>query len=243
MDFFDVATSTPTVRRFSPRPIEQRDLERVLETANMAPSGSNAQPWEFVIVREASARREIQKMYRASWEPYKESAIIRGRKTLSPRAQKALSIGDDLALIIAGQLRQTGPASQVAAEPAAADAARLLGWSELGRGTTQHQAVRAGQLFLPDARPPGIQGPVHIFYRPEDVVLGTPAPDAPAGASLTAQITQVLPTRPLARVSLASDPPITALMLHRDLERLRLQAGTSATATLPAASVRVFPPT
>lgn len=101
MDFFDVATSTPTVRRFSPRPIEQRELERVLETANMAPSGSNAQPWEFVIVREAEARREIQKMYRASWEPYKESAIIRGRKTLSPRAQKALSIGDEFAASLA----------------------------------------------------------------------------------------------------------------------------------------------
>jgi molybdate transport system ATP-binding protein len=156
---------------------------------------------------------------------------------------EALSIGDHLALIIAGQLRQTGPASQVAAEPAAADAARLFGWSELGPGTTQHQAVRTGQLLLPDAAPPGIQGPVHIFYRPEDVQLGTPAPDAPAGASLTAQITQVLPTRPLARISLASDPPITALILHRDLERLRLQTGTSATATLPAASVRIFPAT
>ncbi len=101
MDFFDVANSTPTVRRFSPRPIEQRDLERVLETANMAPSGSNAQPWEFVIVREAEARREIQKMYRASWEPYKESAIIRGRKTLSPRAQKALAVGDEFAAALA----------------------------------------------------------------------------------------------------------------------------------------------
>ncbi len=101
MDFFDVATSTPTVRRFSARPIDQRDLERVLETANMAPSGSNAQPWEFVIVREAEARREIQKMYRASWEPYKESAIIRGRKTLSARAQKALAVGDEFAASLA----------------------------------------------------------------------------------------------------------------------------------------------
>lgn len=101
MDFFEVATSTPTVRRFSPRPIDQRDLERVLETANMAPSGSNAQPWEFVIVREAEARREIQKMYRASWEPYKESAIIRGRKTLSARAQKALAVGDEFAASLA----------------------------------------------------------------------------------------------------------------------------------------------
>lgn len=101
MDFFEVATSTPTVRRFSPRSIDQRDLERVLETANMAPSGSNAQPWEFVIVREAEARREIQQMYRTSWEPYKESAIIRGRKTLSARAQKALAVGDEFAASLA----------------------------------------------------------------------------------------------------------------------------------------------
>jgi ABC-type sulfate/molybdate transport systems ATPase subunit len=153
---------------------------------------------------------------------------------------EALSIGDDLALIVAGQLRQTGPASQVAAEPADPDAARLLGWSELGHGTTQHQAVRVGQLLLPDAAPLGIHGPVHVFYRPEDVLLGTPDPDTPAGASLTAPIAQVLPTRPLARVSLASDPPVTALMLHRDLERLRLQTGASAAATLPPSSVRVF---
>ena len=101
MEFFEVATSTPTVRRFSPRPVDQRDLERVLETANMAPSGSNAQPWEFVIVREAAARREIQKMYEAVWGPYKETAIIRGRKTLSPRAQKALSVGDEFAASLA----------------------------------------------------------------------------------------------------------------------------------------------
>ena len=101
MEFFDVATSTPTVRRFSPRPIEQRDLERVLETANMAPSGSNAQPWEFVIVREAAARRKIQKMYEAVWGPYKETAIIRGLTTLSPRAQKALRVGDEFAASLA----------------------------------------------------------------------------------------------------------------------------------------------
>jgi len=157
---------------------------------------------------------------------------------------EALSIGDDLAIIAAGQLRQSGPASQVAAEPADPDAARLLGWSELGHGTTDHHAVRAGQLLLRDAAPPGIDGPVHIFYRPEDILLGTPAPDAPAGVvSVTAPITQVLPTRPLARVSLASDPPVTALMLHRDLARLGLQAGTSAQATLPLGSIRVFPAT
>jgi nitroreductase len=95
MDFFDVATSTPTMRRFSDRPIDERDLFKILATANMAPSGSNAQPWEFVVVREAAMRREIQRLYELSWVPYKDSAIIRGRKELSERAKKALAVGDE----------------------------------------------------------------------------------------------------------------------------------------------------
>jgi len=101
MDFFEVATSTPTMRRFLDRPIPEAELIKILETANMAPSGSNAQPWEFMIVRDAAARREIQKLYDAVWVPYKDSAIIRGRTTLSPRAVKALKTGDEFAAQLA----------------------------------------------------------------------------------------------------------------------------------------------
>jgi nitroreductase len=97
MDFFEVATTVPTVRRFSDRAIEPLVLEQILETANMAPSGSNAQPWEFVIVRDSSTRREIQHLYELAWVPYKDTAIIRGRATLSARAQKALRLGDEFA--------------------------------------------------------------------------------------------------------------------------------------------------
>ena len=97
MDFFEVASSTPTMRRFSDRPIAEADLLKILETANMAPSGSNAQPWEFVVVRDPETRREIQRLYEEVWDPYKDSAIIRGRTTLSPRAVKALRTGDEFA--------------------------------------------------------------------------------------------------------------------------------------------------
>jgi nitroreductase len=95
MDFFDVATTMPTMRRFSDRAIDPRTIERILETANMAPSGSNAQPWEFVIVRDQAARGEIQKLYELTWVPYKDSA------TLSPRAQKALRVGDEFSASLA----------------------------------------------------------------------------------------------------------------------------------------------
>jgi nitroreductase len=101
MDFFEVATSTPTMRHFLDRAIPDAELVKILETANMAPSGSNAQPWEFVVVRDAAARREIQRLYEAVWVPYKDSAIIRGRTTLSPRAVKALKTGDDFAAQLA----------------------------------------------------------------------------------------------------------------------------------------------
>jgi len=101
MDFFEVATSTPTMRRFLDRPIADAELVKILETANMAPSGSNAQPWEFVVVRDIEMRREIQRLYEAVWGPYKESAIIRGRTELSARAVKALRTGDEFAAQLA----------------------------------------------------------------------------------------------------------------------------------------------
>ncbi len=154
---------------------------------------------------------------------------------------EALSIGNDLAIIIGGQLRQAGPASQVTAAPADPDTARLLGWTELGPGTAARGTVTAGQLQLPDVAPPGTHGPVRIFYRPEDLLLGRAPAGTQAAASLTAPAAQILPTRPLARITLASDPPLTALLLHRDLQSLRLQVGAAITVTVPPGCVRIFP--
>jgi molybdate/tungstate transport system ATP-binding protein len=153
---------------------------------------------------------------------------------------EALSIGDDLAVIVGGQLRQTGPAATVASEPADPDIARLLGWSELGHGTAAGGTARIGQLALHDAAH-GLHGPVQAFYRPEDVWLSPAAPEAPADDSLTAHVGRIVHTRPLARVTLRSDPPIAALMLHRDIDRLRLTTGDPVQVSLPPASLRIFP--
>jgi ABC-type Fe3+/spermidine/putrescine transport system ATPase subunit len=154
---------------------------------------------------------------------------------------EALSIGDDLAIIIGGRLTQAGPASQVTAAPAGPDAAGLLGWSHLGSGTiTEPGTVRVGQFTFPDVTDPQATGTVQIYYRQEDVVLSAATEPGPDSAGTT--IGEIIPTRPLARISLATDPPLTALILHRDLERLHAQAGDPVTAALPQASVLAFPP-
>jgi ABC-type Fe3+/spermidine/putrescine transport system ATPase subunit len=153
---------------------------------------------------------------------------------------EALSIGDDLAMIVSGQLRQTGPAAEVSAKPADPDVARLLGWSHLGHGTAASDTVRIGQLALSDTGAAGLHGPVQAFYRPEEVQLSPVTPDTPAGASRTAHVERILYTRPLARISLGCDPPITALMLHRDIGHLRLTAGDLIEVHLPPGSFRIF---
>jgi ABC-type Fe3+/spermidine/putrescine transport system ATPase subunit len=152
---------------------------------------------------------------------------------------EALSIGDDLAVIVGGQLRQTGPAATVAADPADPDIARLLGWSELGHGTAASGTARIGHLVLRNAAE-SLNGPVRAFYRPEDVELRPTTPDGPADGSLTAQLGRIVQTRPLARITLSCDPPITALMLHRDIDRLQLTAGNPVQVNMPPDSLRVF---
>jgi molybdate/tungstate transport system ATP-binding protein len=153
---------------------------------------------------------------------------------------EALSIGDDLAIIVGGQLRQTGPAADVAAGPADPDVARLLGWSELGHGTAGGGTARIGQFMFGDAVAAGQHGPVQAFYRPEDVQLSPVTPDTPAGTGRTAQVERIIHTRPLARITLGCNPPIAALMLHRDIDRLRLTAGGPVEVNLPPGGLRVF---
>jgi ABC-type Fe3+/spermidine/putrescine transport system ATPase subunit len=154
---------------------------------------------------------------------------------------EALSIGDDLAVIVGGQLRQTGPAATVAAEPADPDVARLLGWSELGHGTAGAGTARIGQLAFGDAVAAGLHGPVQVFYRPEDIQLSPRTGETPADAGLDAHVERIVHTRPLARVTLDCDPPIAALMLHRDIDRLQLTAGDRVQVSLPPGSLHVFP--
>jgi len=59
MDFLDLVKCRYSVRAYEDRPVEPDKLERVLEAARLAPSGSNRQPWKFVVVRDAATRHKL----------------------------------------------------------------------------------------------------------------------------------------------------------------------------------------
>jgi nitroreductase len=55
--FYTAVESRRTVRDFLPDPVPQEVLDRCLDAARLAPSSSNLQPWEFVVIRDPEVRR------------------------------------------------------------------------------------------------------------------------------------------------------------------------------------------
>jgi len=53
------------------RPVEMDVIRECLELALQAPTGSNAQGWHFVVVRDAEKRRRIGELYGQSFEAYR----------------------------------------------------------------------------------------------------------------------------------------------------------------------------
>ncbi len=48
-----------SIREWTDEPISEQDLAMILEAGRLAPSGENAQPWRFIIVKDAETRKKI----------------------------------------------------------------------------------------------------------------------------------------------------------------------------------------
>jgi nitroreductase len=48
-----------SIREFTPEDVSDQELDMILEAGRQAPSGENAQPWRFVIVRDGEMRKRL----------------------------------------------------------------------------------------------------------------------------------------------------------------------------------------
>ena len=48
-----------SIRNFTEEPVSDQDLDMILEAARQAPSGENAQPWRFIIVKDEGMRKKM----------------------------------------------------------------------------------------------------------------------------------------------------------------------------------------
>ncbi len=67
MSLLEGINSLRSVRKFKPDPIPEDKLKIVLESASKAASGSNTQPWEFVVVRDENVKARLMEPMLRTW--------------------------------------------------------------------------------------------------------------------------------------------------------------------------------
>jgi nitroreductase len=70
MPLVEAITTQRAVRRVRPDPVDPRVVRRCIELALEAPTGSNGQNWEFVVVTERATKERFQVQYRRIWALY-----------------------------------------------------------------------------------------------------------------------------------------------------------------------------
>ena len=59
MDVITAITGRRSIRKYKGDPVEDSDLEEVLEAARWAPSWANTQAWEIIIVKDPETKRKL----------------------------------------------------------------------------------------------------------------------------------------------------------------------------------------
>jgi nitroreductase len=77
MPLSDAMMTQRAVRRVHPDPVDDAVVLKCIELALKAPTSSNGQNWEFIVVKDARIKGKLAKRYRQGWSLYYQSVIRR----------------------------------------------------------------------------------------------------------------------------------------------------------------------
>jgi nitroreductase len=116
---FEAIYSARSLRRFKPDPVPDDVITKVLDAAIRAPSGSNQQSWEFMVIKDAAQRKRIGDVYRKGGEILMALYANRVKpahmsedayRKLRASATYLLDHMDDAPVLLIACLKQTAPA-------------------------------------------------------------------------------------------------------------------------------------
>ncbi len=167
---------------------------------------------------------------------------------------EALLLGDRVAVLIAGRLRQVGAPEAVFSAPEDPEVARFVGVETVIPGRVVESTdglvrLDAAGMVLEGVgeQPPGAA--VYLCLRPEDITLSTLSTGGPAHTSarnsLAGTITHLVPQGPLVRVVLecgpASQPfPVAALVTRASAREMDLAEGKAVQASFKASAAHLI---
>jgi molybdate transport system ATP-binding protein len=161
---------------------------------------------------------------------------------------EALALGDSIAIMIDGKLRQAGAVSSVFDSPADADVAAAVGVETIcpARVVSRNAglvAVEIGGAQLVAVDTAGAGADVFACIRAESVTIERdPSGNVTSARNrLAARIVSVIPEGPLARVTLDCGFRLMAIVTRQSEEEMRLREGEQVTAVVKATSIRIVP--
>jgi tungstate transport system ATP-binding protein len=161
---------------------------------------------------------------------------------------EALLLGDRVAVLLGGVLRQVGRPQDVFTAPSDGDVAAFVGVETVIAGNV---AVSQNGLVIVDASglrleavgdvPTGTR--VLFCLRPEDITLSISEGTAISSARnhLTGRIIRMTPSGPLVRVLIDCGLPIVALITRGSADEMRLMEDQSVIASFKATAVHLIP--
>src|SRR5260370_18835943 len=88
MPLVEAMETQRAVRRLLPDPVDDDTILRVVELATKAPTGSNLQNWEFVVVRDPDVKHQLARLNRQAWSVYRRLGKRKAPK--HPSARKVI---------------------------------------------------------------------------------------------------------------------------------------------------------
>ena len=161
---------------------------------------------------------------------------------------EALLLGDRVAVLVDGRIRQIGPPHRVFNEPADQDVAAFVGVEMVIPGRVmssknghvivdadRHQLEAVGELN------PGRE--VLFCLRPEDITLYVQKGQVPSSARnrIPGRIIRMAPQGPLFHITLDAGIRLVALITRASVEEMNLKEGCLVTAVFKASAVHLIP--
>ena len=160
LDALEAMATTRAIRRYTDEAIPDADLSSIVWHASRAPSGSNRQPFRFLVLRDGSqaeaAKALLGTSFRKGWEAKRRSDGYEASASTAPTSPKARTAAtmqhyvDNIekvpvvVLVCLERYRDPNPHEGASVYPACQNlllAARALGWG--GALTMWHQMVES----------------------------------------------------------------------------------------------------
>lgn len=157
------------------------------------------------------------------------------------RPEDAYAIADELVVLEAGRVVQTGAPSVLAAAPATPYVAHVVGATVLEGDVDPRGELSGpwGRLAVPDGTPPG---PAVAVVRPSTVVVATEPPSPTSSRNLVAgTVRELRDTTEGILVTIDARPPLVAAVTHRAAAALALAPGRRVWASVKANEIEVRP--